>query len=104
LRLNKRKLDVVRQFYATDAQEMGVNTWAAFAGSDDAAVVDGDFAMTDSVLKAMRHGGINIVAIHQHMTGEEPRILFLHYWGNGKAADLAGSVKLARDAQAALAH
>ena len=48
LRLNKRKLNVVRQFYATDAQEMAVNTWAAFAGSDDAAVVDGDFAMTDS--------------------------------------------------------
>ena len=56
------------------------------------------------MLKAMLHGGINIVAIHQHMIGEEPHILFLHYWGNGKAADLAGSVKLARDAQAALAH
>ena len=92
----------------TVGKEMGVNTWAAFAGSDDAAVVDGDFAMTEPelqpVLKAMRHEGINIVAIHQHMTGEEPRILFLHYWGKGKAADLARSVRLALDAQAALAH
>ncbi len=90
------------------AKEMGVNTWAAFAGTDDEAVVDGDFAMTEAqlqpVLKTMRHEGINIVAIHQHMTGEEPRILFLHYWGKGKAADLARALKLALDAQAAPAH
>jgi hypothetical protein len=89
-------------------KEMGVNTWAAFAGSDDEAVVDGDFAMTEPelqpVLKAMRREGINIVAIHQHMTGEEPRILFLHYWAKGGAADLARSLKLALDAQAVPAH
>ena len=89
-------------------KEMGVNTWAAFAGTDDAAVVDGDFAMTESelqtVLKTMRHAGINIVAIHQHMTGEEPRILFLHYWAKGKATELAHALKLALDAEAGLAH
>jgi hypothetical protein len=66
---------------------MGVNTWAAFAGSDDRAVVDGDFAMLEGelqpVLKALRGASIDIVAIHQHMTGEQPRILFLHYWGVG---------------------
>jgi hypothetical protein len=75
---------------------MGVNTWAALAGSDDKAVIDGDFAMLESelqpVLKSLRGGGINVVAIHQHMVGEQPRILFLHYWGLGKAADLAGAV------------
>ena len=64
---------------------MGVNTWAAFAGSDAQAVVDGDFAMYESelqgVLKALRHAGINIVAIHNHMTGEIPRVMFLHFWG-----------------------
>ncbi|RQT23674.1 DUF1259 domain-containing protein [Burkholderia cepacia] len=88
--------------------EMGVNTWAAFAGSDDEAVVDGDFAMRESelqtVLKSMRASGINIVAIHQHMSGESPRIMFLHYWGKGKAVDLAKGVKGALDAQAAVAH
>ena len=72
---------------------MGVNTWAAFAGSDDSAVVDGDFAMLESelqgVLKALRHAGINVLAIHQHMTGESPRIMFLHYWGIGRTEDLA---------------
>jgi hypothetical protein len=72
---------------------MGVNTWAAFAGSDDRAIVDGDFAMLEGelqeVLKALRAGGINIVAIHQHMTNEQPRMLFLHYWGVGRTEDLA---------------
>ncbi|BCU76267.1 hypothetical protein llg_09820 [Luteolibacter sp. LG18] len=77
-------------------KEMGINTWAAFAGTDDNAVVDGDFACLEGelqgVLKTLRSGGINIVAIHQHMTGESPRYVFLHYWGRGKAGDLAGTV------------
>lgn len=82
---------------------MGVNTWAAFAGSDDNAFVDGDFAMHESevqdVLKALRREGINIVALHNHMIGERPRYVFLHYWGKGKAADLAKALKSALDAQ-----
>lgn len=83
------------------AAAMGVNTWAAFAGSDDQAVVDGDFAMLESelqpVLKALRGGGIHIVALHHHMTGEEPRILFLHYWGVGPVESLAGTLRAALD-------
>ncbi|MFL5395967.1 MAG: DUF1259 domain-containing protein [Myxococcales bacterium] len=81
----------------TMGNAMGVNTWAAFAGSDDQAIVDGDFAMLEGemqgVLKALRHAGINIVAIHQHMTGESPRMMFLHYWGVGKTEDLARGLK-----------
>jgi hypothetical protein len=76
---------------------MGVNTWAAFAGSDANAIVDGDFAVTEDelqpVLKGLRVSGINIVALHQHMTHEEPRIMFFHYWGRGAAKDLAQAVK-----------
>ena len=85
------------------AKEMGVNTWAAFAGSDDTAVVDGDFAMLEEelqgVLKALRKADINIVAIHHHMSGETPRILFLHYWGRGSTAALARGLKSALDTQ-----
>ena len=92
---------------ASVGNEMGVNTWAAFAGSDDNAVVDGDFAMLESelqaVLKSMRARGINIVAIHHHMSEETPKYLFLHYWGRGKAADLARAVRAALDAQSAAA-
>jgi len=82
---------------------MGVNTWAAFAGSDDQAVVDGDFAMLETelqgVLKALRGAGINIVAIHQHMAGESPRILFLHFWGVDHTDKLAKGIRAALDTQ-----
>jgi hypothetical protein len=82
---------------------MGVNTWAAFVGSDDQAVVDGDFAMSESelqpVLKALRRAGINVVAIHQHMTMESPRVIFLHYWGTGPTSALARGLKAALDSQ-----
>ena len=80
-------------------KQMGVNTWAAFAGTDEQAVVDGDFAMLEPelqpVLKALRGGGIFIAAIHSHMTGDNPRILFLHYWGIGPTAELARTLKAA---------
>jgi hypothetical protein len=78
-------------------KDMGVNTWAAFAGSDDNAIVDGDFAVTEDelqpVLRSLLKDKINIVAIHQHMTHEEPRIMFFHYWGRGSAKDLANAIK-----------
>jgi len=82
---------------------MGVNTWAAFIGSDDKALVDGDVAMLESevqpVLKALRAHGINIVAIHNHMTMENPRIIFLHYWGIGATTDLANALRSALNVQ-----
>ena len=78
---------------------MGVNTWAAFAGSDDDALVDGDFAVTEdelqAVLKSLVKQKIYIVAIHQHMTHEQPRIMFFHYWARGRAKELAENIKSA---------
>ena len=82
---------------------MGVNTWAVFAGSNEKAIVEGDFAMLESelqgVLKALRGAGINIVAIHHHMVNETPKIVFLHYWGTGSVSDLAKGIKTALDTQ-----
>jgi hypothetical protein len=82
-------------------KEMGVNTWASFAGTDDNAVVDGDFVVLESelqsVLQSIRRSGIDIVAIHHHMTGEDPRYIFLHYWGRGSASALAQGVRDALD-------
>lgn len=82
---------------------MGVNTWAAFAGSNEQAVVDGDFAMladeVQPVLKTLRKGNIKIVALHNHMVGEEPHYYFMHYWGKGKAEDLARTIRQALDVQ-----
>ncbi len=82
---------------------MGINTWAAFVGSDQKAAVDGDFVMLEAelqpVLKALRGAGINIVAIHNHMEMESPRVVFLHYWGVGPTIDLAKGLKAALSAQ-----
>ena len=87
----------------TMSSTMGVNTWAAFAGSDDEAVVDGDFAMLEpelqGVLKALRGADLDIVAIHHHMTGEQPRVLFLHFWGIGRSEVLAKGLRAALDTQ-----
>ena len=80
-------------------KEMGVNTWAAFAGTDEDALVDGDFCVLpgelQGVLKSLRKSGVNIVAIHHHMAMEEPRYIFLHYWGRGPAVTLAQALKTA---------
>src|SRR5204862_6974684 len=72
---------------------MGLTTWAAFSGSDEMAAVDGDFIMTAAevqpVLRALRKAGIHIVALHNHMAGEQPAFYFTHFWGKGPAAELA---------------
>jgi hypothetical protein len=78
---------------------MGLNTWAAFIGTNDKAAVAGDVAMLASevtpVLKALRSNGLEVVAIHQHMTSTNPTIYFLHYWGTGPADKLATGFKAA---------
>jgi hypothetical protein len=82
---------------------MGLTTWAAFQGSDANAVVAGDFIMSANevqpVLKALRKGHLHIVALHNHMIGEEPAYFFVHYWGKGPAQDLARGLAGALDAQ-----
>lgn len=88
-------------------KEMGVNTWASFYGSEDNALVDGDFATVagelQTVLRVLRAHQIRIVAIHSHMEGESPHVIFLHYWGRGPAVELAKGVKTALDAQSKVA-
>jgi hypothetical protein len=80
---------------------MGLNTWAAFTGTDANAAIAGDVAMLASeitpVLKALRQSGIDVVAIHNHMTDTNPTIFFLHYWATGPAPTLATGFKAALD-------
>src|SRR5262249_49133049 len=75
---------------------MGLTTWAAFSGSDELAAVDGDFIMTAAevqpVLRALRKANIHIVALHNHMVGEQPAFYFTHFWGKGPAQELARGV------------
>ena len=80
---------------------LGFNTWAAFQGSPDHAAVAGDFTMLEdevaNVIKALVENGIEVVAVHNHMVHEQPRIFFLHYWGVGNAEQLAKGLKAALD-------
>jgi hypothetical protein len=91
----------LREHGATINARMGLNTWAAFTGSDRDALVAGDIAMLEPeltrVLKALRTNGIEVVAIHHHMTGVQPMVVFLHYYGHGEAATLARAVRAALD-------
>ena len=92
----------------TAGEDMGINTWAAFMGSNEHAIMDGDFATAQGelqpVLRTLRHSGINIVAIHSHMEGETPRLIYLHFWGMGPAAQLAQGFKSALNEQAVVLH
>jgi hypothetical protein len=91
----------IKEMGATINARMGLNTWAAFYGSDADAVVAGDVAMREAevmpVLKALRANGISVVAIHHHMTSTQPTVYFLHYWGTGPAQKLATGVRAALD-------
>ncbi len=89
----------LKEMGATINARMGLNTWAAFFGSDANAEVAGDVAMlgpeVTPVLKTLRENGLNVVAIHHHMTSTQPTIYFLHYWGTGPAEKLASAFKAA---------
>ena len=91
----------LKEMGASINARMGLNTWAAFYGSDADAVVAGDVAMLESevtpVLKSLRSNGIDVVAIHHHMTGTQPTVIFLHYWGKGSAQKLATAFRAALD-------
>jgi len=91
----------IREMGARINSRMGLNTWAAFTGTEQNAAIAGDVAMLDTelqpVLKVLRKNGLSVVAIHNHMTGTNPAIYFLHYWGKGQAATLASGFRAALD-------
>jgi len=91
----------VKEMGATINARMGLNTWAAFVGTNQDAAVAGDVAMLENevtpTLKALRANGLDVVAIHQHMINTKPTIIFLHYWGKGPADKLATGFKAALD-------
>jgi hypothetical protein len=91
----------VKEMGATINSRMGLNTWAAFVGSNEDAAVAGDIAMLETevqpVLRALRTQGLDVVAIHHHMINSRPVIIFLHYWGRGPADKLAAGFKVALD-------
>ena len=65
------------------------------------AGITGDFVMVASevnpVIKELRSGGIEVTALHSHMLDEEPRLFFMHFWGNDDAIKLAKTLRKALD-------
>ncbi|MDB5136046.1 MAG: hypothetical protein JWP37_2649 [Mucilaginibacter sp.] len=80
---------------------IGLNTWASFAGKQDDAHIAGDIAMLQSevntVIKTLRAHNLEVVAVHNHMLGDDPHMIFLHYYGRGNAATLAQGFRAALD-------
>ncbi|GAB3196143.1 hypothetical protein ABID22_002787 [Pontibacter aydingkolensis] len=78
---------------------MGLNSWASFAGTQDKAHIAGDIAMLEQevnpVIKALRQNNLEVVAVHNHMLGDDPRMVFLHYYGQGPAPQLAQGFRAA---------
>ena len=63
---------------------------------DGRAAITGDFVALESevqpLIKALRDNGVQVTAIHNHMTGEEPRAFFVHFWANDDAIKLANGL------------
>jgi hypothetical protein len=49
------------------------------------------------VIKVLRAHDLEVVAVHNHMLDEEPRMIFLHYYGKGAAEELAKGFRAALD-------
>ena len=80
---------------------IGLNSWASFAGTKTNAHIAGDIAMlgheVNSVIKVLRNHRLEVVAVHNHMLDENPRMIFLHYYGKGPAEELAKGFRAALD-------
>lgn len=80
---------------------IGLNSWAAFAGKQADSHIAGDIAMLEHevnpVIKALRAHNLEVVAVHNHMLFDQPRMMFLHYYGRGPAAQLATGFRAALD-------
>ncbi len=78
---------------------LALGSWAAFSGNDNDAVVMGDLVLLESevtpVMKKLRAAGFEINAVHNHVLNETPRVIYMHYMGHGKSAELAKSLRTA---------
>jgi hypothetical protein len=75
---------------------LALGSWAAFTGTDDDAMVMGDLVLLEDelnpVMEKLRASGFEISAVHNHLIGETPRVVYMHYMGHGAAAQLATSL------------
>jgi uncharacterized protein DUF1259 len=96
------RMDQVTENGMAMPSSMGLGTAINFEPtSAGRAAISGDFVLVgsevDPVLRALRAGGIEVTALHNHMIGEEPRLFFMHFWANADAVQLARTLRSALD-------
>jgi hypothetical protein len=78
---------------------LALGSWAAFLRSGNQAVVHGDLVLTEPeinpLISKLQAGGFSITALHNHLIDETPRLMYLHYWGQGNEGALATALKAA---------
>jgi hypothetical protein len=84
--------------------EMGMSTWVSFTGNNDQALMHGQLVVDTStlqrVLRAISQKRIPLTAIRNHTVDEHPQLVFVHFWGTGRAAELAAAIRHILDVQA----
>jgi hypothetical protein len=75
---------------------LALGSWAAFSGTDNHATVMGDLVLlqgeVNPVMRKLRSAGFEIMALHNHLLNESPRVMYMHYMGQGTAKELAQSL------------
>jgi hypothetical protein len=83
----------------TVAPELAQGAWAGFSDDPGDAMLMGDLVLTSAelrpVLAELARQGLGVTAIHNHLVGEEPRLVYVHFSGHGKAVELARHLDLA---------
>src|SRR5213594_1416416 len=94
MRYNLPRRDLtVRIGDVTVAPALALGAWAGFSGEPNDATMMGDLVLTAAelgpVLAELAHQRIGVSAIHNHVVGEQPEIIYVHILGQGNALDLA---------------
>src|SRR5438309_8339324 len=79
---------------------LALGSWVAFkAVSPGNAMAMGDLVLAEEevapVMQELQSGGIDITALHNHLIGESPRVMYMHIHGMGNAASLAKAIHAA---------
>jgi len=78
---------------------LALGSWAAFRRAGNRTVVHGDLVLTESevnpVISGLQRGGMSITAVHNHLLEETPRLMYVHYWGEGTEDALARGLRTA---------
>jgi hypothetical protein len=87
-------------------REMGMSTWVSFAGTNARAVMHGELVTgpndLQTVLKALSAKSIQVASIRDHTVAERPQVVFVHFWSEGSAIDMANAIRYVLNAQIGL--